>query len=372
MEERHTRLQETKKGLEQRMESVNSHIERLNREMDNCRTELSGLREENENSRARQSELHEEIRELEEFLQNARVSNRENQREKTKKEALESLKRLFSGVRGRLIDLCKIRQNKYNVAVTVAMGSHMHSVVVDDRQTAMDCIQYVKSERLGNFTFLPLDFIKAKQVDQGARQLGGSKKLVLDVIDYDISIEKAVLFAVGNAVVCDSLDEARRLCFGKDASAKKYRCVALDGSLINKSGMMTGGISGVEDKASQWNEKQYNKKKKEREDAITELNEVKRSLRSQAREEKLSTQCKSMENTLSHFKGDLKETTAKIKDVQKQIKAVVADLRFSFLLFSFLFFGFFFCLYFSFLCFPFLSFFSLFSLIFSSSSFQKT
>ena len=334
MEERHTRLQETKKGLEQRMEGVNGHIERLNQEMGNCRAELSGLREENENSRARQSELHEEIRELEEFLQNARVSNRENQREKTKKEALESLKRLFSGVRGRLIDLCKIRQNKYNVAVTVAMGSHMHSVVVDDRHTAMECIQYVKTERLGNFTFLPLDFIKTKQVDQAARQLGGSKKLVLDVIDYDISIEKAILFAVGNAVVCDSLDEARRFCFGKD-SGKKYRCVALDGSLINKSGMMTGGISGIEDKASQWNEKQYMKKKKEREDAIAELAEVKRSLRSQAREEKLSTQCKSMENTLSHFKGDLKETTAKIKDVQKQIKAVVADLRFFFFSFFF-------------------------------------
>ena len=325
MEERHTRLQETKKGLEARTESVSGHIERLNHEMGNVRVELSGLRKENEQFRTKQTELHEEIRELEEFLQNARVSNRENQREKAQKETLETLKRLFSGVRGRLIDLCKIRQNKYNVAVTVAMGSHMNSIVVDDRQTAMECIQYVKTERLGNFTFLPLDFIKTKQVDQAARQLGGSKKLVLDVIDYDISIEKAVLFAVGNTVVCDSLDEARRFCFG-GKEAKKYRCVALDGSLINKSGMMTGGISGIEEKASQWNEKQYNKKKREREDAMIELAEVKRSLRSQAQEEKLSIQLKSMDNTLSHFKSDLKETTTKIKDVQKQIKAVVADL----------------------------------------------
>jgi structural maintenance of chromosome 1 len=48
---------------------------------------------------------------------------------------------LFPGVHGRLIDLCSTTNKKYNVAVTVAMGSNMEAVVVDDEKTAMECIQ---------------------------------------------------------------------------------------------------------------------------------------------------------------------------------------------------------------------------------------
>ena len=325
LEERRQRLQESLHGLVERKSNVTGHAERLSTELESNRKQLNSLRGDNERFRQKQEELQKNIEELEEFLQSARVSNRENEREKAQKETLDTLKRLFSGVRGRLLDLCKIRQNKYNVAVTVAMGSHMNSIVVDDRKTAMDCLQFIKTERLGHFTFLPLDFVKVKPIDQSVRQLGGSKKLVLDVIDYDPSIEKAVLFAVGNTVVCDTLDEARRLCFGRKGG-KNYRCVSLDGSLINKSGMMTGGISGVEEKSKRWSEKDYSKKKKEKEDAVAELAEVKRSLRSQAFEEKLHTQCKSMENTLSHFQSDLKETESKIAFFDQQIKATVADL----------------------------------------------
>ena len=48
---------------------------------------------------------------------------------------VEALKRTFSGVRGRLVDLIKVPQRKHNLAVTVALGRHMDAIVVDDDKT---------------------------------------------------------------------------------------------------------------------------------------------------------------------------------------------------------------------------------------------
>lgn len=85
------------------------------------------------------------------------------------------MKRLFPGVHGRIIDLAQPKNPRYNLAMTVALGSHMDSVVVQDEKTGMDCIQYMKEQRVGTATFLPLDTIKSKAVDEQLRSLGKRK-----------------------------------------------------------------------------------------------------------------------------------------------------------------------------------------------------
>uniref|UniRef100_A0A453RW71 SMC hinge domain-containing protein n=1 Tax=Aegilops tauschii subsp. strangulata TaxID=200361 RepID=A0A453RW71_AEGTS len=52
-----------------------------------------------------------------------------------------SLKRLFPGVHGRMTELCRPSQKKYNLAVTVAMGKFMDAVVVEDESTGKECIK---------------------------------------------------------------------------------------------------------------------------------------------------------------------------------------------------------------------------------------
>ena len=51
---------------------------------------------------------------------------------------------LYSGVKGRLRDLCKATQRKYDIAIEVLMGRHNDSIVVDDEKTAMDCVEVRK------------------------------------------------------------------------------------------------------------------------------------------------------------------------------------------------------------------------------------
>lgn len=48
---------------------------------------------------------------------------------------------LFSGVRGRVVDLCKPTQRKYETAVSVILGRNIDAVVVDQEKTAIECIE---------------------------------------------------------------------------------------------------------------------------------------------------------------------------------------------------------------------------------------
>lgn len=89
----------------------------------------------------RQSELTELLDNIQEQLREAKADRKASERDVRFAECMDSLKRLFPGVRGRITDLCKSTQKKYNIAITVAMGRNMDAVIVDDEKTAMECIQ---------------------------------------------------------------------------------------------------------------------------------------------------------------------------------------------------------------------------------------
>ena len=78
-------------------------------------------------------------------LLQAGVDQRESEREVRLKETLTSLQRIFPGVRGRVIDLCKPTQRKYEMAVSVVLGRNLDAVVVDEEKTAIDCIEVKRS-----------------------------------------------------------------------------------------------------------------------------------------------------------------------------------------------------------------------------------
>jgi structural maintenance of chromosome 1 len=95
---------------------------------------LVGCRTRSESLRAKLDEIDNQLREL-------KADKRENERDKRTAEAVASLKRLFPGVHGRMTDLCRPTQKKFNLAVTVAMGRYMDAVVVEDESTGKECIK---------------------------------------------------------------------------------------------------------------------------------------------------------------------------------------------------------------------------------------
>jgi len=81
------------------------------------------------------------IGEIENKLRDLKADRYENERDAKLSQAVATLKRLFQGVHGRMTDLCRPTQKKYNLAVTVAMGKLMDAVVVEDEKTGKECIK---------------------------------------------------------------------------------------------------------------------------------------------------------------------------------------------------------------------------------------
>ena len=65
-------------------------------------------------------------------------------------------------------------------------------------------------------------------------------------------LQKALQFACGNALLCQTMEEARRLAFG---GGERRKVVSLDGTLFQKSGVISGGASDLKAKAKRWDEK---------------------------------------------------------------------------------------------------------------------
>lgn len=121
----------------------------------------------------------------------------------------------------RMINMCQPTHKRYNVAVTKVLGKYMEAIIVDTEKTARRCIQILKEQRLEVETFLPLDYLQAKPLKQRLRDIREPKqvKMVYDVLKFEPpDIEKAVLFATNNALVCETPEDAMKVAYEIDRS----------------------------------------------------------------------------------------------------------------------------------------------------------
>jgi len=144
--------------------------------------------------------------------------------------ALEAVKAMEK-VHGTIAELGKAPA-EYSTALNVAAGNKLQFVVCDDDQVAADAIRYLKEERLGRVTFLPLTKLKPPVLPP--LKEAGVVDYAVNLIEYDAKFDRAFAVALGATVVVDTLERARKLI-------GKYRMVTLEGELIEKSGAMTGG-----------------------------------------------------------------------------------------------------------------------------------
>ncbi len=136
-------------------------------------------------------------------------------------------------VHGTIADLGKAPA-EYATALNIAAGNKLQFVVCDDDQVAADAIRYLKEERLGRVTFLPLNKLKPPALPPLKEP--GIVDYAVNLIEYDPKFDRAFAVALGATVVVDTLDRARKLI-------GKYRMVTLEGELLDRSGAMTGGAT---------------------------------------------------------------------------------------------------------------------------------
>lgn len=78
----------------------------------------------------------------------------------------------------------------------------------------------MRNQRAGQATFIPLDTIQVKPVNDKFRSIAKGARLALDVVQYEPAVERAIHHACGNALVCDTLEIARYVCFTKHQDVK--------------------------------------------------------------------------------------------------------------------------------------------------------
>jgi structural maintenance of chromosome 1 len=261
--------------------TVSQSLEETQRKCKEAEQKLKEATRSVEKAGNRREEIDKSVEEINMELRDTKDNQRKGRDEVKLIATIETLKRHYPGVHGRLFDLCRPTQRQFNMAVSVAVGKNMDAIVVDTKKTGLDCIRYMREHRVGMATFLPLDGLRVPSRESSERirarvQQDGRFRLAADVIScQDESMKNAVLFAVENTVICDDLDAAREICFqfqnrgGDDARIKG---VTLGGAVISKAGSMTGGVTSEDNnRAGRWDDQQLNEKLKQLRDRKEEL-----------------------------------------------------------------------------------------------------
>ena len=172
--------------------------------------------------------LRKEIREKEQEV--FRLEAAQMARGESGGKALEAVKAM-ENVFGTIAELGK-SPPEYATALNVAAGNKLQFVICSDDQVASDAIRYLKEEKLGRVTFLPLNKLKPPVLPPVKEP--GIVDYAVNLLEYDPKYDRAFAVALSATVVVDTLERARKLI-------GKYRMVTLEGELIEKTGAMTGG-----------------------------------------------------------------------------------------------------------------------------------
>ena len=220
-------------------ERVSAQIAELNERSSQAGQELGEIQEKlslaNQQFESKQVEYHREASRLE-SLRNIKerydgygnsIRSVMEQREKEK------------GIHGVVADLIKT-EKKYEVAVETALGGNIQNIVTEDEETAKRMITYLKQNRFGRATFLPLTAMSGKGgfSQENALKENGVIGLASTLVTTDNKYRKLADYLLGRTIVMDHIDHAV-------AVARKYhyslRIVTLEGESLSPGGSMTGG-----------------------------------------------------------------------------------------------------------------------------------
>ena len=144
----------------------------------------------------------------------------------------------MTGIIGAVADIIKVEQ-KYETAIETALGASIQNIVTDTQETAKKMIGYLKRNRYGRVTFLPLDAVKGKEfVKKEILSESGVIGAANELVTYDDTYQNLFASLLGQILVVEDIDAGIRI-------ANKYhhsvRIVTLDGDALNRGGSMAGG-----------------------------------------------------------------------------------------------------------------------------------
>ncbi|MDE7401224.1 MAG: chromosome segregation protein SMC, partial [Clostridia bacterium] len=148
--------------------------------------------------------------------------------------------KLSSRIMGLIADVVSCDKG-YEIAIETAFGGAMQNVITETREDAQFLIEYLKSNRAGQVTFLPIDALRPRlesaQIKSACSERG-AVGLAIDLVHYDKKYDNVIHNLLGNTLVCEDIAAATVIA---RRYPRAFKIVTLDGDIIATSGSMTGG-----------------------------------------------------------------------------------------------------------------------------------
>ena len=231
--------EETLKRLEEEFETVTGQLREMTEREAKVELELGGMREtlagKDAKLREAQSAYHMESSKLETL---SGLTERYEGYGGSVKKVMEQ-KEKVKGIIGVVADIIKV-EKKYETAIEIALGGNIQNIVTEDEDTAKKMIRYLKDNRLGRATFLPLTSIISAQEFKTPEVLKekGVVGMASELVQIDKKYSDVAKSMLGRIVVVDHVDNAVKI-------ARKYeygiRMVTLEGELLAPGGAISGG-----------------------------------------------------------------------------------------------------------------------------------
>ncbi len=219
IEENLNSMNNSLKGYEMRLDSRKEGVEKLKTELDNVNLDIE--------AKKRRIQI---LKDLE--------NNMEGFAHSVKFVMTQSSTGILKGICGPVSKLIEV-EGKYSIAIETALSNAIQNIVTETEKDAKNAINYLKNNKGGRATFLPVATIKAREFkEHGFEDMLGYVGIASDLVKTDDKYKEIVKYLLGGAVIAEDIDSAT-------AIAKKFgyriKVVTLDGQVVNPGGSLTGG-----------------------------------------------------------------------------------------------------------------------------------
>lgn len=143
------------------------------------------------------------------------------------------------GIVGVVADIIKTKK-QYETAIETALGGSIQNIVTDNEETAKGLISFLKQNKFGRATFLPLSAISGRdvKVDTSLTRENGAIGFANQLVECDREFDELARYLLGRILVVDNIDNALAIARRHNHS---LRIVTLEGDMLSPGGSMSGG-----------------------------------------------------------------------------------------------------------------------------------
>ncbi len=229
----------------------------------------------------------------------------------------------LKGIYGTVSQLCRVDET-VSLALEIAGGNALNFIVVEDEECAINAVKYLKEVEGGRASFIPLNRIRVDlNLDKSVLGLEGVVDYAVNLIDCDEKFRKVFELIYRDTLVVRDIDTAKRFI-------NRFRVVTLEGDLIEKSGVITGGhvkkrALGLFESRLRDDLEGLRRRKDELEMRLSELERERKDMQKEL--ERLTLELANTKSRLSANRSKVNELGALLKDVERRLREKRSEME---------------------------------------------